>query len=235
MIVQKLEPSAHKAGRWLVWLEDGSLIRLREGDVVALGLYPGKELSDGEGEALAAAQRRGKLWEKGLELLAARPMSRQELVEKLSVPRRPRRRPGVLPDLEGNPEPDLEGLERERAALREDAQHTADRLEELGLLNDREYAAQVVRHYSARGYGEKKLRDELYRRGIPRELWDGAMEEAEDPARAIDAFLQKKLAGSAGDPAALKRAGDVLARRGYSWEEVREGLNRWGADLEPED
>ena len=42
----------------------------------------------------------------------------------------------------------------------------ADRMEELGFLNDAAYAAQVVRYYSAKGYGERKLRDELYRRGI---------------------------------------------------------------------
>ena len=228
MIVQKLEPSAHKAGRWLVWLEDGSLIRLREGDVVALGLYPGKELSDGEGEALAAAQRRGKLWEKGLELLAARPMSRQELVEKLSVPRRPRRRPGVLPDLEGNPEPDLEGLEREREALREDAQHTADRLEELGLLNDREYAAQVVRHYTGKGFGPRKLRDELYRRGVPRAYWEEALsQEYTPPEDALDRLVAKKLRGEAPTRENLKRASDYLARRGYGWEEIRDALERY--------
>ena len=81
-------------------------------------------------------------------------------------------------------------------------------------------------------YGNITPNEQDIRPGSPLQK---AMEQAEDPARAIDAFLQKKLAGSAGDPAALKRAGDALARRGYSWEEVREGLNRWGADLEPED
>ena len=45
------------------------------------------------------------------------------------------------------------------------------------------YAAQVVRYYSAKGYGERKLRDELYRRGVPRELWDEALEGADGPRR----------------------------------------------------
>ena len=52
--IEKLEPSQHRQGRWLVWLEDGSLVRLGEGDVVSLGLYSGKELTEAEGEALAA-------------------------------------------------------------------------------------------------------------------------------------------------------------------------------------
>ena len=207
MVIQELKPSKRVEGRWLAVLEDGSILRLGEGEVVDFALYAGRELTDREAQEILDCARRSGLKERALSLLTRKPQSRRELERKL----------------------------REWEASDREAEDICDRLEELGYLNDGQYAAQVVRHYSARGYGEKKLRDELYRRGIPRELWDGAMEQAEDPARAIDAFLQKKLAGSAGDPAALKRAGDVLARRGYSWEEVREGLNRWGADLEPED
>ena len=207
MVIQELKPSKRVEGRWLAVLEDGSILRLGEGEVVDFALYAGRELTDREAQEILDCARRSGLKERALSLLTRKPQSRWELERKL----------------------------REWEASDREAEDICDRLEELGYLNDGQYAAQVVRHYSARGYGEKKLRDELYRRGIPRELWDGAMEQAEDPARAIDAFLQKKLAGSAGDPAALKRAGDALARRGYSWEEVREGLNRWGADLEPED
>ena len=207
MVIQELKPSKRVEGRWLAVLEDGSILRLGEGEVVDFALYAGRELTDREAQEILDCARRSGLKERALSLLTRKPQSRRELERKL----------------------------REWEASDRGAEGICDRLEELGYLNDGQYAAQVVRHYSARGYGEKKLRDELYRRGIPRELWDGAMEQAEDPARAIDAFLQKKLAGSAGDPAALKRAGDALARRGYSWEEVREGLNRWGADLEPED
>lgn len=49
MKIEKLEPSRHRQGRWLVWLEDGSLVRLGEGEVVSLSLYSGKELTEGGG------------------------------------------------------------------------------------------------------------------------------------------------------------------------------------------
>ena len=42
-------------------------------------------------------------------------------------------------------------------------------------LDDEEYAGQIVRHYSAKGYGERRIREELYRRGIPREYWKDAL------------------------------------------------------------
>ena len=105
--------------------------------------------------------------------------------------------------------------------------------EELGILNDAQYAQLVVRHYSAKGYGERKRRDELYRRGVPRDLWEEALTQAEDPAEAIDAFVAKKLKGAAvSDPKELKKVSDALARRGYSWSDISEALRRYGAQWE---
>ena len=130
----------------------------------------------------------------------------------------------------------VEELERKLEsweAAPEEATAICGRLEELGFLNDALYAEQVVRHYSAKGYGLRKLRDELYRRGVPRELWDEALERAEDPAEAIDAFLAKKLGDTPPeDRRAWKRASDALARRGYAWSDISEGLRHYGAEWE---
>ena len=91
----------------------------------------------------------------------------------------------------------------------------------------------MVRHYSAAGYGAGKLRDELYRRGVPRDLWEEALEEAADPEEEIDRLIRKKMQGAdPRDRKALKRASDALARRGYRWEEIKEGLRRYGAETE---
>ena len=208
MIIQELKPSKRVRGRWLAVLEDGSILRVGEGEVLQFSLCAGRELTEEAAERLQAAVRTGGLKEKSLNLLAGRPMSRQELERKLES---------------------WEAAPEEAAAI-------CDRLEELGFLNDASYAEQVVRHYSAKGYGLRKLRDELYRRRIPRELWEEAMEQAADPADSIDAFLQKKLrGGQPGDPRELKRASDALARRGYRWDEINAALRRWGAQVEFEE
>ena len=144
MVIQELKPSKRVRGRWLAVLEDGSLLRVGEGEVIQFALCAGRELTEEEAERLQAAVRTGGLKEKALNLLAGRPMSRRELERK------------------------LESWE----AAPEEATAICGRLEELGFLNDALYAEQVVRHYSAKGYGLRKLRDELYRRGVPRELWD---------------------------------------------------------------
>ena len=231
MVIQKLEPSRNKEGRWLVWLEDGSVVRVGEGDVVSLGLYAGKELSAAEGEALAAAGVRAKLMEQAVGLLSLRPMSRKELVDKLCAPPRPKR--GKYPYDKLDDVPDPEALQSQREALLAQAESVADRLTELGLLNDGEYARTVARHYAAKGYGPRKLRDELYRRGVPREYWEDALAETETDDSQIDKLARQKLRGAEPTRENLKKVSDYLARRGYGWEEISSALERIREEYEP--
>ena len=224
MKIEKLEPSKHKEGRWLVWLEDASIVRVGEGDVVSLGLYTGKELTDGEADALIAAGERSKLMERAVGMLSLRPMSRKELLDKLCAPPRPKRGKYPYDKLDDMPDPEV--LQAQREALREQGEAVADRLTELGLLNDGEFARTVVRHYAAKGYGPRKLRDELYRRGVPREYWEEAMEEREPDEGQIDKLVRQKLRGGEPTRENLKKVSDYLARRGYGWEEISSALDR---------
>ena len=91
MRIRKLAPSGRVEGRWLCHLEDGTILRLGESEVVAFGLGTGKELSGAELSALTEAARAARVREKAVELLSARPLSRKELVEKLTARPRPAR------------------------------------------------------------------------------------------------------------------------------------------------
>ena len=201
MRISKLSASKHKKGRILVQLEGGELLRVGEREVAAFGLCAGKELTVAEKAALERSARESGLKDRALSMLTTRPLSRKELTGRL----------------------------RERTdATEEEASAVADELERLGLLDDRAYAEALARHYSAKGYGPYRLREELYRRGVPREHWDAALAGTEDPAEAIDAVLRKKLRGAdLSDPRARKRAADALARRGYRWSDVSAALERY--------
>lgn len=226
MKIEKLEPSRHKQGRWLVWLEDASFVRIGEGDVVSLGLYAGKALTDGEAAALTAAGERSKLMERAVGLLSQRPMSRKELLDKLCAPPRPKRGKYPYERLDEEDLPSRELLEAQRDAVREQAEAVAGRLAVLGLLNDGEYASTVARHYAAKGYGPRKIRDELYRRGIPRELWEDALDGLEPDESRLDKLARQKLRGAEPTRENLKKVSDYLARRGYGWEEISAALDR---------
>ena len=100
-------------------------------------------------------------------MISSRPLSRKELAKKL----------------------------REKGSVEADAESACDWLEEIGALNDAEYAAMLVRHYGGMGYGEAKIRDELYRRGVPRELWEDALSKSPDAQEAIARVIAQKDKG----------------------------------------
>ena len=206
MVIQELKPSQRVQGRWLAMLEDGSILRVGQQEIADFALYAGRELTEEEAAALTAGLRSRQMRERALELLSRKPQSRRELTRKLN----------------------------EWGAGPEEADAVCDRMEELGYLNEAAYAARIVEVYSARGFGEKKLRDELYRRGVPREEWDEALARVEDSTQAIDDFLQKKLTGWTGYRKQLQKVTAALARRGFSWSDIRDALARYetGIDIE---
>lgn len=137
--------------------------------------------------------------ERAAALLGARPYSEKELLKKLV----------------------------EKGESPEEAQEAVQWLSDIGALDEGAYASALVRHYAARGYGAARIREEFFRRGIPKELWDAALEELPDTDRSVDAFLARKLQGWDGsDRKVLDRAIGSLQRRGFSWEEIRAGLER---------
>ena len=130
---------------------------------------------------------------RALAILEQRDVSRQMLIDKLT----------------------------EKMIPPEDAEEVADWLCSLGVIDDERFAALVVRHYAAKGYGERRIREELYRRGIDRTLWDGALTELPDTDDTASRLWAQKMRGTDGGDAAVQRAQNFLLRRGYSWEEIR--------------
>ena len=108
-----------------------------------------------------------------------------------------------------------------------------DRLSELGFVDDARYAPIVVRHYAAKGYGARRVRQELGRRGIPKDFWDAALAEMPEQEESVDRLLRARLRGAdLTDRAALKKASDALVRRGYAWDEISAALERLRAEQE---
>ena len=107
------------------------------------------------------------------------------------------------------------------------ARKAADWLEDLGAVNDVEYAKTVVRHYDRMGYGPQKLRDELFRRKIPKDCWDEALGEARPQREVVAEFLASKFRYREVTDKELQRQTNALRRRGFSWEVIREELRNY--------
>jgi regulatory protein len=69
-----------------------------------------------------------------------------------------------------------------------DLERLADRFVELGLVDDAAYALAKSRSMSARGYGKRRLVDQLRRAGVDKA--DGADAEAHAEDEAVDAALR---------------------------------------------
>lgn len=191
--------------RYVLVLSDGSVVKTTLSVVADLSLYAGRELSEGELSEVTAASRLERAKLRAMNIISARPMSCRELYDRLV----------------------------EKGESESDAAACVEYLLGLHFLNDADYAAMVVRHYAAKGYGARRVRDELYRRKVPREFWDGALEQLPEQDAELDRFLEKKLRGAdPGDRAAVKKASDALARRGFSWQEIQEALERRRASAE---
>ena len=200
MRVERIERSKHKQERVLVYLEGGDLLRITESELLRFGLSIGLDIDDGTVVELQQSGTRSETRVRAANMISARPLSRRELVKRL----------------------------REKGALESDAEAAADWLEEIGALNDADYASMLVRHYGGMGYGEAKIRDELYRRGVGRELWEDALAASPDAQETIARVIAQKTKGRALDEKGRKRLSDMLLRRGFAWRDVRAALAAYG-------
>ena len=107
-----------------------------------------------------------------------------------------------------------------------DAEAVADRMIELGVINDERYSRMLVRHYASKGYGTCRIKQELYRHGIHTDLWEEALEELPSQEEVIDKLFRSKLRSSDPDRNEIKKATDALLRRGFSWSEISACKNR---------
>ena len=96
-------------------------------------------------------------------------------------------------------------------------------LNNVGFLNDRTYAAAVVRSCSRKGYGAQRARSELSRRGIPKELWEEAMAEMPETDAALERLIRSKLRDPS-DRDEVRKVTAAMVRRGFSWDEIRRAV-----------
>ena len=121
---------------------------------------------------------------------------------------------------------EIEKRLKAKGETEEDAKQAAEWLVSIGAIDDRQYAESIVRHYTSKGYGLARIRDELFKRGIDREMWDEALVCAEGMEEAAVAYLAKKLGGSS-DEEDLRKAAAALCRRGFTYSKAHEAINRY--------
>ena len=167
--------------------------------VRALGLTRGRELDEALRERVDAAAQAEDAYRAGVRLLAARPRSVQEIVRRLRQRKLP---PNAVSEAVG-------------------------RLEEKGLLDDREFAQSFARARAERGYGPARILADLAARGVERRVAELAVAEAgvgfgEGRLVQLEALVLKRARQLAGLPPRVqkRRLTGYLLRRGYAGGDV---------------
>lgn len=204
MRIERIEASKHKRGRVLVFLEDGTCLKITEQELLDFRLRSGDQLDNETLERLKESAGVSNTRAVAASLIGRRAMSRRSLEQRL----------------------------QERGASEAEARYAAEWLEAIGALNDAEYAASLVRHYSGMGYGPARIKEKLYEKKVPRELWEDALEELPADGGQVDAFLRSKLRGRTPDEKEKRRLTNALLRRGFPWGEVKAAWRRLGEEMQ---
>lgn len=189
-------------GKFVVGFSDGTEMRLSLDVIADLSLFRGKELTEAEYENIRSSVGFSSCKERALKIIGARPMSCKELNDRLL----------------------------EKGETPENSENCIEWLIGLHYLDDAQYAGIIVRHYSAKGYGVQRIKNELFRRGVPKTLWEEAFSEMPENNEKVYDLLCRKLKNDNPDRAELKRATDALFRRGFSWDEIRSAVNKFNSE-----
>ncbi len=159
-----------------------------------------KEINEEELTELLDAVSFRRAYNKGLDLLSRRPYGVKELIKKLC----------------------------EKGHEKDASQKACERLLELGLLNDEEYARILSDDLiNRKNYGIKRVKQELAFRGISREIIENTIDSLDNDAEnRIILVIKKKYLNKLNDEKGRKRAIDGLMRLGFSYSEIKSALKQ---------
>ena len=198
MRIRSVRPFRNDVSRVVVYFEDRTYLTVDALEAKRLKLAPGMEIDADTLPSLSEESRRHAARVKAVQITGKRNLSRAELMRKLG----------------------------EKGFSEEDSASAADWLCEMGVLNDTAYAEMLVRHYRAKGFGDLRVREELRRRGIERELIASVLEEqTQDASGAVTAFIRQKLRGGELDEETKRKLSAALMRRGFSWADIQSGFS----------
>lgn len=196
MRIEFLSVSPDRAGRYTVKFSDGTTLRLYRQTVEDFALYNGQEFSEDEFASLKTAAGRMSAKMRAVRTVAASSVSKAE-------------------------------LERRLVHKGEDPTHAKEAvswMQEMRLVDDLETAKQIVSRCVSKGYGKARAKQALYEKRIPKEYWDKVLADYPDQSEKIKEFLENKL-GSSRDEKAIRKVTDALLRRGFTYGQIRQGLN----------
>lgn len=158
----------------------------------------GDEIDESELKQLKRKAEDRKAFNKALNIICRRDHGERELAEKLS-----------------------------KTLSKESAEAAVEKAVGLGLVNDQTFAQKYAQElYSRKGFAPARIRLELLRKGISRNLADEVADGIEfNPQERIAELLDsKRFARQLTDDKGRERTCNTLARLGYSYSDIRSAM-----------
>lgn len=176
---------------------DGNRLWLHKDIVADYGLAVVKEISEERYAEMILASDRRRAVERGMYLLDYRDYSYKELFKKL-----------------------LENYDEDICY------YAVDKLASLGIINDRRYAENLARKYiEVKKYGFYRASNEMYRKGLDKELVNEILEAYEDSTtERICEIIKKKYSESLDDRDKVRKMKNALVRQGYSYDDINKAV-----------
>lgn len=166
------------------------------GYLAELGIFNGINVDCEDIEKLRVNIGVRRAYNKAVELLSRRDHSEKELIEKLR-----------------------------QKGHGEFACEAVDKLSEYGYIDDRRFAFvfadELIR---LKSYGKKRIEQELYRKGINRDIIGEVISECEFPAEKLTELIERKYCRSLNDEKGVNKTVNALLRLGYSYAEIRDAI-----------
>lgn len=167
----------------------------------------GMELSEEEADRLIYENDLRRARERALYLMESRDHSYRELFDKL----------------EKNYSEDI-------------CFEVCNRLAEIGVINDRRYAEKLCRQlFEVKKLGRYRVKQEMRLRGLGAEIIEEAMEnfsEEDEPFERLEKLVEQKYERYLTDRKGVEKVKNALARKGYSFGEIKEVLDLYDLDFD---
>ena len=159
----------------------------------------GMEICEEELNDLIKLSNEKRAKEKALYLMEYRDHSKKELIDKIK-----------------------------KTSSEEAAKKAVDRLEEIGLINDDNFARKYANELIFRKkFAYSRAEYELIKKGIDKELAQEILDEIiPDPQEQIISLLESKYSNLLNSDKGLKRTVSSLQRLGYCWSDIKSSLNK---------
>jgi regulatory protein len=198
MLITKIVKSRRQRNSYEIFIDDKPGLKVSEGTLASAALFTGKTLDERSIEKIVQKDTRERAHQMAVNFISYRPRSSKEIVDKLT-------RKGFTLEL---------------------ALEVVERLKELNLLDDLQFARMFVRDkLLGKPMGKALLRRKLLEKGIAFQLSERVLkeyvtEENEQKAATVLAVRKLKLSRSRfsalDPPARQKRLVDYLLSRGFS-------------------